>query len=92
MLEYIGTLVILIIILGANFGGTNGVGVVICLAAVFFKFDTKQSIYLSNFSILFGCLVRYLINIPVKHPLKKWATIVDYDYVIIMLPLIMVAS
>jgi undecaprenyl pyrophosphate phosphatase UppP len=53
------------------------------------KFDTKNSIALSNFSIFLSSTQRYLLNSVKTHPLKDGrGIIVDLNIVLVCLPLI----
>lgn len=53
------------------------------------RFDAKNSIALSNFSIFLSSLIRYIINSSQPHPLKNGTGIlVDMNLAILMLPLI----
>ena len=70
-------------------GGVGGGGIVVPLAMVFFRFDAKSAVALSNFSIFLSSLVRYLLFIKEKHPLKDGTGLMlDYNVSIICLPLI----
>jgi len=56
---------------------------------IFFKFDAKNAVALSNFSIFLSSLMRWLIFLKDKHPLKKGkGLMLDYNVAIICLPLI----
>ena len=47
----------------ANVGGVGGGGIVFPLSMIFLKFDTKNAIGLSNFSIWLSSFLRYIIFI-----------------------------
>jgi uncharacterized membrane protein YfcA len=73
----------------ANMGGVGGGGMVVPLGIGFFKFDPKNAIALSNFSIFLSSAMRYLLNAHKPHPLKNGTgLIVDLNLAVIMLPLI----
>ena len=73
----------------ANMGGMGGGGMCVPIAIAFFKFDPKNAIALSNFSIFLSSAVRYILNLPKSHPLKNGTGIlVDLNLAAIMLPLI----
>ena len=73
----------------ANMGGVGGGGIFVPIGIAFFKFDPKNAIALSNFSIFLSSAMRYLINADQPHPLKKGkGLLVDYNMAVIMLPLI----
>ena len=70
-------------------GGVGGAGIVVPLSMIFFRFDAKNAVALSNFSIFLSALIRYLIFMSDKHPLKNGTGLMlDYNVSIICLPLI----
>ena len=88
-LEFWGMVTVFVILWTANMGGVGGGGMVVPICITFFRFDIKNSIALSNFSIFLSALVRYILCMPVPHPLKNGkGLIVDLNLGIIMLPLI----
>ena len=92
LLEYIGSYFIMVIIFMVNSGGLSGGGVIMPTAAAFFNVNTVHSIAWSNFSIFVSGLIRIVINFNVRHPLKNWATLVDYNVVTIMMPFCIIGS
>ena len=73
----------------ANMGGVSGGGIVLPIAILFFKFDSKNAIALSNFSICLSSLIRYILFIKTPNPLKNGkGLLIDYNLSIIMLPMI----
>ena len=88
-MEFWGMLATLAVLWFSNMGGVGGAGVVLPICLIFFRFDPKSSIPLSNFSIFLACVVRYLLNSVKSHPLKNGKGIlVDHNLIIVMLPLI----
>lgn len=88
-LEFWGMFTVFVILWTANMGGVGGGGMVVPICITFFRFDVKNSIALSNFSIFLSGLIRYILCMPVPHPLKHGkGLIVDLNLGIIMLPLI----
>jgi len=85
-------LLCLFIILVANSGGLGGGGVVIPISLAFFKFDTRESIALSNVSVFFSSLVRFILILNKKHPLKDFGVVVDYNIATLMLPSIILGA
>lgn len=74
-------------------GGIGGGGVVVPIAMLFFKFDAKNAIALSNFSIFLSSLIRFFANSNRPHPLKNGkGLLVDHNLAILMLPLIVSGS
>lgn len=47
---------------------------------------------LSNWTIFISGGMRLILNFNVRHPLKPWATLIDYDIVMIMMPWCIVGS
>ena len=60
--EWIGYSVIFLLMFAANCGGQGGAGCVMPLSMIFFGFDIKSAITLSNSSITVSAIVRYVMN------------------------------
>jgi uncharacterized membrane protein YfcA len=90
--EYIGSLVVYFILILANSGGLGGGGVITPVALIFFGFDPKNAIPLSNASIFFAAIIRYFYNFDKRNTKKGFGVLVNYDYGILMLPAIVVGS
>ena len=61
------------------------------ITMIFFGFDAKDAIALSNSSIVTSAIVRYMQNFNKPHPLKNGTgVIVDYTIPTVMLPSIVV--
>ena len=87
--ELWGMIVVMLCLILANMGGVGGGGMVVPIAILFFKFDPKNAIALSNFSIFLSSGIRYVLNAGKSHPLKNGTGIlVDLNMACIMLPLI----
>ena len=89
--EFIGVVLLPILLGMANVGGIGGGGLIIPFLMTFWGFDTKQAIAISNMTIFVGAVVRYLYTYKQKHP-DKPATGIDYGIVIVMMPLVLVGS
>ena len=88
MLEIVGTVILPILLGFSNVGGLGGGGLIIPICVGMFGFSTIQASALSNFVIFSGCFVRYFaFSLRTKNP-DKDATIVNYDMVSIMIPVI----
>ena len=61
-LEIVGLIVLPIIMALSNMGGIGGGGVVVSLLIALFKFETKEAIPISAFTIFAGSLVRFILN------------------------------
>lgn len=87
--EFWGFIAVFWILWIANMGGVGGAGMLVPVVITFFKFDPKNAIALSNFSIFLASLQRYLLNSGKPHPLKKGkGLVVDLNLGILMLPMI----
>ena len=74
-------------------GGLGGGGAIIPIAMVFYGFNTKQAIGLSNASICVASIARYFFNFPKSHPYKNnTGVLVDYNVASLMLPMIVVGA
>ena len=92
-IEVLGYFMTFLILLTSNMGGLGGGGAVIPIAMVFFGFDTKQSIALSNATIVVASLARYLFNFNKPHPYKgTHGVLVDYNVASLMLPMITIGA
>jgi len=88
-LEFWGFIAVFWILWLANMGGVGGGGMLVPIGITFFKFDPKNAIALSNFSIFLSSAQRYILNSKKSHPLKKGkGLIVDLNLGILMLPMI----
>ena len=56
-----------------------------------FGFSTKEAIALGSVLILCSSVVRFILQVDERHPMKE-ATVIDYNIVIIMLPMLMMGS
>ena len=85
--EFFGCFVIVFLIMFTNAGGIGGGGIMVPTAMAMYRFDTRNAMTLSNFSIAVSTGVRYVLNLKKSHPLKNGTgTIVDYNVTILMVP------
>ena len=89
--EFLGIIVITILIALANVGGIGGGGLIIPIEMAMFSFSTKEAIAISGFTIFTGSVARFIYAYKQRHP-EKDATIIDYGIVIVMMPLVLVGS
>ena len=88
-LEFWGYIVIFLTLWFVNIGGVPGGGLVVPISIFFFKFDPKNAIALSNFSICASSLIRFFLMAHHTHPLKNGAgRKIDYNLIIVMYPLV----
>ena len=87
--ELQGMFAVFVFLWFANVGGVSGGGIVVPICIMFFKFDPKDAIALSNFSICLASILRYLLMSQKPHPLKNGkGLLVDQNLAVIMLPMI----
>jgi len=89
--EFIGILILPILLAFANVGGIGGGGLIVPLTMALFGFSTKDAIAISGFTIFTGALARFVWNINYKHP-EKDAPVIEYSLVIVMMPMVLVGS
>lgn len=76
-----------LILLVTNIGGVSGGGQQVPICLIFFKFDIRNAVAISNISIFLSGFMRWLINSQKSHPLKNGRGIlVDMNLCMIMLP------
>lgn len=91
--EWIGFSVLGFMLGLANFAGINGGCLLIPVMIALFKFDTTQTIALSNSTTFIGNLTRYfLFSISQKHPTNPAKTLIDHSLGSVMVPMILVGS
>lgn len=90
--EVIG-IVILPLLLGlANIGGIGGGGLIIPLAIGCWGFATTEAVSISNSTILFGSILRFVgFSIHQKHPSAD-KTVIDYNLASIMMPAVLLGA
>ena len=89
--EFIGILVLPVLLAFANVGGIGGGGLIVPITMALFQFTMKSSIVISGFTIFTGAVARFLYQWNNKHP-KKNSTIIEYSIVIVMMPMVLVGS
>ena len=55
-LEFWGCIAVFIALWIANIGGMGGAGMVVPISLLFFKFDAKNAVTVSNFSAFISCV------------------------------------
>lgn len=90
-MEFVGLIILTVIIAISTVGGIGGGGVVIPFCMTFFGFSTKEAIAISGFSIFCSSLGRFIYCYGEKHP-EKDAVLIDYGLASIMLPIVMMGS
>lgn len=90
--EMIGIVIIPLLLSLFSIAGLGGGGIIIPFSMVFFVFDTKNAIAISNFAIFTCSITRFLYTLDKKHPDKKENVLIDYTIAIVMLPVVMMGS
>ncbi|TNV79608.1 hypothetical protein FGO68_gene15395 [Halteria grandinella] len=92
LVEFIGCFLIIILAIISNAAGTAGGGVVIPLVMIFFGWDTKMGISISNFTVIFTAIARYLLEFNATDKVKGYGTVIKYDYILLTIPPLKVGS
>lgn len=91
MMEFFGSVVLGIIVALSNAGGIGGGGFNVPIAIIFFQFNTKQAVALSNSCIFAASVTRFIFNYKQKHP-QKDAKAIDYGIIMVMFPMVLLGS
>jgi uncharacterized membrane protein YfcA len=89
--DCIGSLIIFIGLVIATSGGIGGGGIIVPVLLLFFHFDSRHAIPLSNITIFGASIVNLLFNARRQHPLRK-EPLIDWDAVLVMEPLTMIGN
>lgn len=89
--DCIGSLIIFVGLVIATSGGIGGGGIIVPVLLLFFHFDSRHAIPLSNITIFGASIVNLLFNARRQHPLKK-ESLIDWDAVLVMEPLTMIGK
>ncbi len=76
----------------SNAAGTAGGGVVIPVIMIFFGWTTKDGIAISNFSVVFTALTRFILEYKLRNKIKGYGTIINYDYIVLTIPPLKIGS
>ena len=90
--EYGGIVVLTFYLIIANFCGNAGGGLIVPLAQIFFGFNVKTSISISNVCVFTCTFTRYWYSIKDSHPKKANVLLPDYTVATILLPSYMAGS
>ena len=91
--EFFACFLVIFLLAFSNTGGLGGGGIVVPAALGLYRFDTRNSVSISNFSIAVSTSVRYFVNFREPHPLKQGkGTLVDYGVTLLMLPSIVIGA
>jgi len=85
--DFTGMMLVLAVLWQSGVGGVGGCGMVLPISMICFRFDAKNAISLSNFSIFLSGFIRYFLNANKPHPLKNGkGLLVDINLCLLMLP------
>ena len=91
--EFFSCFLVIFLLAFTNTGGLGGGGIIVPTMMSFFRFDTRNAISISNFSIATSTAVRYFVNLREPHPLKSGnGTLNDYGVTLLMLPSIVIGA
>jgi len=89
-IEFVGLFVIMTLLFITNIGGIGGGGTTIPVILSFLKFDIKNAVTFSNFSIFIAATIRNFTYIKTPHPLKNGKGLcIDMNITLIMLPMVL---
>jgi uncharacterized membrane protein YfcA len=91
-LEVTGGFVLLILIGMAAASGIGGGGMVMPIVIIFFGYYAEEAVSLSNFSIMTSGILRFVMNFSQKHPERNERLAIDYDTVLLLLPMVLLGS
>jgi uncharacterized membrane protein YfcA len=91
-MDFIGTIILIIIMTLATMGGIGGGGVVVLLIRYTLFFDLKEAVALSGFSIFTCSVARFLLTWSKRHPEKKDCVALDYGLATVMMPTVLIGS
>jgi len=91
-LEVTGGFVLLILIGMAAASGIGGGGMVMPIVIIFFGYYAEEAVSLSNFSIMTSGILRFVMNYSQKHPERNERLAIDYDTVLLLLPMVLLGS
>lgn len=89
--DCIGSVIIFLGLVIATSGGIGGGGIIVPVLLLFFNFDSRHAIPLSNITIFGASIVNLLFNARKQHPLRK-ESLIDWDAVLVMEPLTMIGK
>ena len=62
------------------------------LIMMFFGWDTKDGIAISNFTVVFTALTRFILEYKKRNTIKGYGTIINYDYIVLTIPPLKIGS
>lgn len=90
--EIFGTLMQMFTAVLALFGGVGGGSLYIPLQVIFYQFETKEAINLSNGLIIAACFGKFCASVFDKNRDAKHMPIIDYNSCLIFAPMVLAGS
>jgi hypothetical protein len=84
--DYIGLLAAALAILLASGSGIGGGGLLVPVFLLVLGFGTRDSVALSNLTIVGSALVSLFFNLPRRHPRHADRPLIDWDIILVMEP------
>lgn len=78
LMEFLGFIFLLIFVSLTIAAGLGGGIIVIPILLIFFRFDAKKAVGISNFVILINAFLKYLIALRLNDPKKPKKKLIDY--------------
>ncbi len=90
--EYIGSLLVVVMMFIANSGGSAVGGVITPIVTMFFGYDVKMGIAISNFTVVFSGWLRYGLNFKNRHPKPNYGLVIDHNFITVMFPTLYIGA
>ncbi len=76
----------------ANAGGIGGGAIVVPIIMIFFSFDIKTAVPVSNVLVFVSAFIRFFAAFGEHHPRNAGKLVVDYELVLLLLPTLFLGS
>jgi uncharacterized membrane protein YfcA len=85
--EYMGGIAIFTIIVFANMGGLSGGLLTFIVLYELYGFEFQKILGYASGINLIASIIRFILYYFTKHPTKEYKTLIDYDMVLVLLPM-----
>ena len=92
MMESIGSILMLFLIALSNAGGLSGAGSNIPIILIFYNLRMDRAVPLSACVAVTATAFRYVLNFNGKHPRDPKRNLINYEMVLISIPLVFLGS
>ena len=90
--EIVGSILLPPLIAIANVGGIGGSIILVPICFSLFGFTTQESVPIAMFMVSVACIIRFVFfTRKQRHPTRD-ATVIDYNLLSIMFPIVMIGS